>query len=355
MKKILTLFVFLFLFVSWSDAQKKMIIGVSESPPFVFTQDNEIVGLNVALWEDIADSLHIDYSYKHYRIADLIVALKNGSIDLAISPLTMTSERLEDLNFSVPVYVSSLAFAVAASEESTLWATLKRFFSMDFLSIIGALFFVILIFGFLVWLFERKVNKDFPNTWKGVFDGIWWSAVTMTTVGYGDKSPKTLLGRTLSIIWMFTAVVVISSFTAGIASSLTVHSLSSDIDNMQDLRDIPTGTVLGSSSQAFLDEFRIKPYTYNNVQEGMDAMLNGSIKAFVYDEPILTYYIDKNNMSGDTRIVVDRLYSDYLGFSSLNYEIIKRINPLLIESMEGNKWKRQLKEYGLSRNTPAKN
>ena len=38
---------------------------------------------------------------------------------------------------------------------------------------------------------------------------FWWAAVTMTTVGYGDKTPVTTGGRIVGLVWMFTSVIVI--------------------------------------------------------------------------------------------------------------------------------------------------
>ncbi len=341
------LLLFFVLIVNVSASERKMIVGVSESPPFVYSQDGRFTGLNVDLWEEIADSLNIDYEYKKYTIAGLISALRNGKIDLCISPLTITASRLEYMNFSVPVYVSDLAFAVTRSQESTFFGILARFFSWEFFSVIGGLFLVILVFGFAVWLFENRRNEDFPKGWKGVFEGVWWSAVTMTTVGYGDKSPKTFGGRFLAVIWMFTAVIIISSFTAGITSSLTVNTLNSEINELSDLRKIPTGTVRGSSSEAMTKEFHIDAIMYPSVREGLEHMLTGRIKAFVYDEPILRFYLGQMEMDGDTYLLTDRFYSDYLGFSAMDYSIIRKINPLLIELMDGEQWKQMLTEYGL--------
>jgi hypothetical protein len=70
----------------------------------------------------------------------------------------------------------------------------------------------------MVWLFERKLNPAHfgGNTLQGIGSGFWFSAVTMTTVGYGDKHPKTTGGRIVSLIWMFTAVILVSLFTATI-------------------------------------------------------------------------------------------------------------------------------------------
>jgi len=49
-----------------------------------------------------------------------------------------------------------------------------------------------------------------PNDFESIPDTFWWSMVTMTTVGYGDKAPKTPLGRTLGCVTMISGIVLIS-------------------------------------------------------------------------------------------------------------------------------------------------
>ncbi len=51
-----------------------------------------------------------------------------------------------------------------------------------------------------------------------VFDGLWWTVVTMTSVGYGDKYPVTAMGKIFAIALMVTGVVVTSIFSGTIAS-----------------------------------------------------------------------------------------------------------------------------------------
>uniref|UniRef100_A0A8C1TG65 Potassium voltage-gated channel, KQT-like subfamily, member 5b n=1 Tax=Cyprinus carpio TaxID=7962 RepID=A0A8C1TG65_CYPCA len=75
--------------------------------------------------------------------------------------------------------------------------------------------FLVLIFSsFLVYLVEKEFNKDFAT----YADALWWGTITLTTIGYGDKTPKTWTGRILSAGF---ALLGISFFTlpAGILGS----------------------------------------------------------------------------------------------------------------------------------------
>ena len=40
------------------------------------------------------------------------------------------------------------------------------------------------------------------------YTGVWWAFISMTTVGYGDKAPRTIAGRIFSIIWILGGIVV---------------------------------------------------------------------------------------------------------------------------------------------------
>ena len=71
--------------------------------------------------------------------------------------------------------------------------------------------FVVVVAGAAESLIDPK---DFPTIW----DGIWWSVVTVTTVGYGDLYPKSADGRVVAMIVMLVGIGFISVLTATIAS-----------------------------------------------------------------------------------------------------------------------------------------
>uniref|UniRef100_A0A669DIE4 Potassium voltage-gated channel subfamily KQT member 5 n=1 Tax=Oreochromis niloticus TaxID=8128 RepID=A0A669DIE4_ORENI len=75
--------------------------------------------------------------------------------------------------------------------------------------------FLVLIFSsFLVYLVEKEFNKEFAT----YADALWWGTITLTTIGYGDKTPQTWTGRLLSACF---ALLGISFFAlpAGILGS----------------------------------------------------------------------------------------------------------------------------------------
>jgi voltage-gated potassium channel len=62
--------------------------------------------------------------------------------------------------------------------------------------------------------FEKDVNRNI----KSAEDAIWWSYVTITTVGYGDKFPITTEGRIIGAILMTAGVGIFGTFTALVSS-----------------------------------------------------------------------------------------------------------------------------------------
>lgn len=81
------------------------------------------------------------------------------------------------------------------------------------------------IITFLVVIFSSIsiliVEKDPSSNIKNAEDAIWWSVVTVTTVGYGDRYPVTTEGRIIGVMLMFVGVGLFGTFTAYVASWFT--------------------------------------------------------------------------------------------------------------------------------------
>ena len=70
-------------------------------------------------------------------------------------------------------------------------------------------------------LFEHDINKSF----RSLGDVFWWTIVTASTVGYGDKVPETAGGRVIAVLVIVLGVVVASIITGKIASWLVTWKI----------------------------------------------------------------------------------------------------------------------------------
>ncbi|NNF02644.1 MAG: transporter substrate-binding domain-containing protein [Bacteroidia bacterium] len=329
-----------------------LIVGCSVSPPFIIENDKgELSGISVWLWNAVAEDMGIKYKYEVFELQVLIDKIQNSQVDVSINPLSITSERMQKFYFSSPFFASNSTVLINRESAWTKgMAFLKSIFSVNFFRVIGAMMVVILFFGTLTWLFERKDKaSDFEHGLKGLWSGFWWSAVTMTTVGYGDKSPKTVGGRIVALIWMFTAIITISGFTAGIASSLTVNQLSSSIISLDNLKSEKIGTVDKSATQKYLKSNFFKNVKgFSDIQSGVEALEREEVKAFLYDEPILTYLV-KSKEKTELEILSIKFDKQFYAFaiSPKSKDLREKISQSITSISETNKWSVVLSEYGL--------
>ena len=81
-------------------------------------------------------------------------------------------------------------------------------------SLITVLVFTVLML--IIFLSEQKTNSAI-NT---LFDAIWYTLVTITTVGYGDITPRSILGRTSAMILLLAGVALFGALSGKFASFL---------------------------------------------------------------------------------------------------------------------------------------
>jgi voltage-gated potassium channel len=68
------------------------------------------------------------------------------------------------------------------------------------------------------------------STW----DGVWWALTTMTTVGYGDISPHTDLGRVIAIAVMLVGIGFVAVLTAALAQRFVVEDVRQEVAAVED-------------------------------------------------------------------------------------------------------------------------
>lgn len=75
-----------------------------------------------------------------------------------------------------------------------------------------------LIFGSVVYYFEQGADN---SEFKSILHAIWWAIVTLTTVGYGDVTPKTVFAKLCSSFVLVTGVILLSMPIPTVVSHFT--------------------------------------------------------------------------------------------------------------------------------------
>lgn len=267
-------------------------VVTKEIEPFVFT-DGELSGFSIDLWQELARVADLDYEfYAVDTVTEQLDAVATGKADVAIAAISITQEREETVDFTFSYFDAGLGILARKTFSLPL---VRMLFSLEFLlpllALFGLFLLVIVVAGHIIWFLERNKNDDFPSQYlAGVGQGIWWAAVTVTTVGYGDKTPRAPAGRIFGLLWMFAGLFIIAGFTAGVTSRLTVQHIQGAISGPQDLPGKAVVTVEGSTADEWLTEQRIPHQTVIDVDEAYDLLDRGSVHAVVYDYPVLRYH-----------------------------------------------------------------
>jgi ABC-type amino acid transport substrate-binding protein len=248
-------------------------------------------GFSIDLWREIAQRRGWTYSLEGVDTVDQqLDAVRGGGADASLAAISVTGEREQTIDFSYPYFTSGLQLMVAMDHPSFLDA-LFSFVTPDLLKLLAVVVVVLLLVAHGVWLFERHMDADFPRSYfAGVGEALWWAGVTLTTVGYGDRTPKGRIGRALALIWMFGGIFLLANITAAVTARATVQQLQRSITSVDDLPGKQVATVQGSTSDQFLSARGLPHVTVQRIEDAYPLLEQGHVQAILYDSPVLQHY-----------------------------------------------------------------
>lgn len=142
----------------------------------------------------------IRYAVSFYGIVDLL-AIAPTYLSLII-PGTHSLIVIRAVRLLRVFRVLKLAHFVG---EAQVLKMALRASSRKILIFVGTVLTLVLIIGALMYLIEGEING-----FTSIPQGIYWAIVTMTTVGYGDVAPHTVLGKFLASVVMIIGYGIIA-------------------------------------------------------------------------------------------------------------------------------------------------
>jgi ABC-type amino acid transport substrate-binding protein len=334
-----------------------LLVGLTQSPPFCMRgEDGSWTGISVELWQEIAADLGIDTEFRETTMTGLFDDLAPGRpLDVSIGALTITAEREDRLDFSESFFLSGQGVAVkTAPGAGGLLSWLGRVLVWNFWRIVAALFASLVLVALLIWALEHKSNpKEFGGDGKahrGIGSALWWSAVTMTTVGYGDLAPRSPAGRMVAIAWMFVSLFLVSWFTASMASILTAERLDAGpggfvVRGADDLRPLHVAVIAGTSSEDYLKRRRID-YIRVPLKDLLEVLLTGRAQAVLGDAPFLRYVARSEPYEGKITVLPQTLETEQYGIALRDGSPWRKpVDRALLHRIESSAWRDLLYRY----------
>lgn len=278
---------------------RQVRVGVAGEPPSVIITAGEPSGIVVEYWQELAQAMTLNYQLVVYATVEAsLAALDQGDVDLVMGSISITSDRIAKYDFTQPISQGDLT-VLLPSEPPTLWSTIQPFLGWAFLSSVGGIFLALFVVGNLLWWAEHNRNEEFPKTyWRGIREGMWCATVTFTTVGYGDRVPITPLGRTIAAVWMILSLVVVTSLTAGIATTLAVAFSDQPSRQFSQPHHLAGARIAavdrGSAAERWAQFYQARVSVTEDLEAAIDLLESQQVDGVVYARLPLEYYLHQH-------------------------------------------------------------
>ncbi len=288
-------------------------------PPYVMREHNQLTGFSIDLWNAVAQTMNVKTDYfLEPDVNAVFAAVQSNNTDVGVSGIYITAAREDHADFSVPILNAGMQVMVRESggvaRRNSLIAFVDLVFSITTLEWLGIALLFMVVPAHLIWLLERRRNEGIitDNHYiPGIVDAMHWAATTL--LSQADRTPRRLLSRIVSFVWMFVGIAFLALYTAQLTASLTVEKIGADINGPDDLPGKRVATLQASTSAEYLQEHGLPVQAFPEDAEMFKALLDGQVDAVLFSAPTLHYFASHAG-SGKVRMVGPEFHNMDLGF-----------------------------------------
>ncbi|XP_077236766.1 glutamate receptor 2.8-like [Tasmannia lanceolata] len=231
---------------------------------------------------------------------DLVYQVYLQKYDAVAGDAIIRANRSQYVDFTLPYSESGIAMVVPSigDDKKNAWIFLKPL-TRDLWLATG---FAFTFIGFVVWVLEHRINDDFRGASYSQQVGlVFWFSFSTLVFAHKEKIVNNY-SRFVLIIWLFVVLILTSSYTASLASMLTVQQLKPTVTDVADL--IRNGDYVGYHKGSFMlgllkqmkfKESKLRGFT---TPEEYDEALskgsrNGGVAAIFNEIPYLKLFLSK--------------------------------------------------------------
>ena len=262
-------------------------VVVSELPPCVIAGD-ELTGYSIELWRNLASEIAREYVLESMDFAAKLNAVQEGRADVAIGCVSISEERERNLDFTHPIALGG--FRAASLVEDSVIPN----FGDDSLKMLLVLLLFVLFFAHLMWWSEHGQATINDRYFPGVLESVWFSLGTMSTVGYGDITPRKWLGRLSAVLLILTGVTAFGVIFGQFAADAIGSRAQNPVESIADLRKYTVGTKRDTVTSEYLSTLGVNTVHFQNLSESVLALREGELDVIMHDALAISHEIQRN-------------------------------------------------------------
>ena len=280
---------------SLPDPAREIKVGVFGVAPFSIPDTAMTwTGYAVVMFEAASIHARVIPEFQEFTTMNaLLDAVASGQVDAGVGNILVTSERLEQVDFSQPILDAGLRVMVSSDHQNSISRLLTGLLDGGHIHamVYGSL--ALLAFTVLVLVALRRLDREFTPHWHEGFAESLHHVVSVAVTGkttYKGGIVPPWVGRIIAATWLLFGVATVAYLTSSVTSVMTTNALHGQIHGPADLVGKTVGVLSGTGGETYCSEQKINIVQFPTMEAAAQALTERRVDAIVANGSTLEYY-----------------------------------------------------------------